>query len=103
MAFISIGLIIASFMTQFEGFNVIVNFFVMPLFFLSGAMTPISNFPIIIQYISYLSPLTYGIDIMRYALLGEAIMPISLSLLALSLFTGALVFLAAYFFEKSEI
>ncbi len=103
MVFISIGLIFASIIEQFEGFNVIVNFFIFPLFFLSGAVTPIENFPVFVQVLSYLSPLTYGIDIMRYSLTGYSLLPLYISFPVLLFFSIFFVLLAAKMFERSEV
>ena len=69
--FISLGLLIASMINNIEGFQVIVNFLVMPMFFLSGAIFPIgSATPLWMQIISAIDPLTYGVAGMRAALLG---------------------------------
>jgi len=101
--FISIGLIIASIMDQQEGFQLIVNFFIFPLFFLSGALTPITNFPEPIQILSYLSPLTYGIDVMRFALTGYSLMPVLISLPILLVSAITFVLASAYIFDKTEV
>ena len=56
------GILIASFMKSFEGFNVVMNFIIMPMFFLSGAMYPVKLLPIFMQGFTVINPLTYGID-----------------------------------------
>lgn len=68
--FISIGLIIASYVNNIEGFQVIINFLVLPLFFLSGALFPLTNAPLWMKAISAIDPLRYGVDGMRGALIG---------------------------------
>jgi ABC-2 type transport system permease protein len=69
--FVSIGLLIASSINNVEGFQVIVNFLIMPLFFLSGAIFPIgSTAPIWMQGLADIDPLKYGVDGMRAALIG---------------------------------
>ncbi len=71
--FVSIGLLIASSINNIEGFQVIVNFLVMPLFFLSGAIFPIGpTTPLWMRAISAIDPLSYGVNGMRAALLGTA-------------------------------
>ena len=70
--FISVGLIIASSINNIEGFQVIVNFFILPLFFLSGALFPFTDAPLWMKVVSNLDPLRYGVDGMRSALIGAA-------------------------------
>ena len=101
-AFIGVGLIFASRMKDPQGFNIIMNFLILPLFFLSGAIFPLSNLPAAAQYISYADPLTYGVDGMRAALIGASFLPIWTDFLVLLAFSGVMLFLGAYFFEKSE-
>jgi ABC-2 type transport system permease protein len=56
--FIGLGLVIASRMRDMQGFNIIMNFVIFPLFFLSGALTPLNNLPLAVRFISHLDPLT---------------------------------------------
>ncbi|RMG71096.1 MAG: ABC transporter [Nitrospirae bacterium] len=61
----SIGIFIATFYSSFESFSVIMNFIVMPMFFLSGAMYPVHSMPQILKIISKINPLTYGVDALK--------------------------------------
>jgi ABC-2 type transport system permease protein len=70
LAMTSVGLIIASRMTSFEGFGTIMNFVVMPLFFLSGAMFDTSRVPTFMRGLIAINPLTYGVDALRSTVLG---------------------------------
>jgi ABC-2 type transport system permease protein len=101
-AFIGAGLIFASKMKDPQGFNLIVNFFIFPLFFLSGALFPLQNLPGPLQAISYADPLTYGVDGMRGALIGVSFLPLWIDFIVLLALSGLMIFLGAYFFEKSE-
>jgi ABC-2 type transport system permease protein len=101
-AFIGVGLIFASKMKDPQGFNLIVNFLIFPLFFLSGALFPLQNLPGPVQAISYADPLTYGVDGMRAALIGVSFLPIWVDFLVLLAASAAMIFLGAYFFDKSE-
>lgn len=101
-AFIGLGLIFASRMKDPQGFNIIMNFLILPLFFLSGAIFPLANLPAAAQYIAYADPLTYGVDGMRAALIGVSFLPIWIDFLVLLGVSSLMLFLGAYFFEKSE-
>jgi ABC-2 type transport system permease protein len=61
----SLGILIASRMTSFEGFGTINNFLVMPLFFLSGALYPIDRVPAWLKPLIYVNPVTYSVNLLR--------------------------------------
>lgn len=100
--FIGVGLIIASKMRDMQGFQLVVNFLVLPLVFLSGALFPLDNLPEFIRIVAFLNPITYGVDGMRAALIGVSTLPILYDFIALIIFSSITVFLGAYFFEKGE-
>ncbi|MCD6371214.1 MAG: ABC transporter permease [Candidatus Aenigmarchaeota archaeon] len=100
--FIGLGLIFASKMKDIHGFSLIMNFVTSPLFFLSGALFPLKNLPTWIRYISYLDPLTYGVDGLRGVLIGVSLFSVPFNLTVLIGFSAVMIFLGAYFFEKSE-
>lgn len=66
----AVGLIIGSFMTSPEGFQLIITFVIFPLFFLSGALFPLNNLPSYLGTLTILNPLTYIVDILRGLLVG---------------------------------
>ncbi|MCJ7565203.1 MAG: ABC transporter permease [Candidatus Aminicenantes bacterium] len=100
--FIGLGLIFASKMKDMQGFGLIVNFIIFPLFFLSGALYPLNNLPVFVRVLSYIDPLTYGIDGLRGSMINVASHPILLNLALMAAFSLVMLFLGAYFFEKSE-
>lgn len=102
VTFISLGLIFATKMKDMEGFSLIMNFVTFPLFFLSGALYPIESLPEFIRFVSYIDPLTYGIDGMRGLLIGTSTFPIITDLAAIAGFSIFMLFLGAWLFEKSE-
>ncbi|MEM5871437.1 MAG: ABC transporter permease [Candidatus Aenigmatarchaeota archaeon] len=100
--FIGLGLAFASKMKDMQGFNLIMNFIIFPLFFLSGAIFPIDNLPTSIKIISLIDPLTYGIDGLRFSLIGFSMFNIIINLFALICFSVFFASLGTYLFEKSE-
>lgn len=102
MTFIGLGLIFASRMRDMQGFNIVMNFVIFPIFFLSGALFPLKSFPGWVRVISGLDPLTYGVDGLRAALLGKSDLPLLLDLGILSVCALLAVMVGAWFFEKSE-
>jgi ABC-2 type transport system permease protein len=60
------GIVLATFYESYESFSVIMNFIIMPMFFLSGAMYPVRLLPEILKIVSKINPLTYGIDAIKH-------------------------------------
>jgi ABC-2 type transport system permease protein len=100
--FIGLGLVFASRMRDMQGFGIVMNFIIFPFFFLSGALTPLENFPWFIRALSYADPLTYGVDGLRAALIGHSSLPVAIDLAVMIGFALVMLFLGAYFFERSE-
>lgn len=67
-SFVSLGIAFASRMTDPHGFQLIMNFLIMPVFFLSGALFPLEGLPLWLSTLTYVNPLTYGVDGLRWAL-----------------------------------
>ena len=101
--FIGLGLAFASKMKDMSGFSLIMNFLIFPLFFLSGALFPLDRFPPAIRFLSYLNPLTYGVDGLRYSLIGVSTFPPALDFIVLAVSCAAMLGLGAYLFETSEV
>jgi len=102
LTFISLGLSFASNMRDAQGFELIINFVMFPLFFLSGAVSPITNLPIAIRILSYLNPLTYAVDGIRASLIGVSLFPLIVDILVCIASSTIMVSIAAYFFDRSE-
>ena len=66
-AITSLGVSVAARMRSMQGFQMIMNFLVMPMYFLSGAMFPTTSpgFPAWMQALTTVDPLTYGVDALR--------------------------------------
>ena len=72
LGLVSVGLIIASSIGSLESFGAIQSFINLPLFFLSGALFPLtgSNTPEWLRIASRVNPLTYGVDALKQTILG---------------------------------
>lgn len=69
-AFAALGTAIGSVLKDMQGFQIVMNFLVMPIFFLSGALFPLSNLPKALTALTSLDPLSYGINGLRAALIN---------------------------------
>lgn len=103
LLFTALGTAIASTLEDFQGFQLIMNFLVMPLFFLSGALFPIQLAPDFLQIIAKLNPLAFGIDGLRDTLTGVTNFGLSTDLIVLGILTTFLCVLGAYLFSKIQI
>ena len=96
----SLGIVIAARMTSFEGFGVISNFVIMPMFFLSGAMFPIDNLPHWINFVIRLNPLTYGVDLLRWNTLGIKTFALYIDFMFLAVFSIIMLGIGVFEFSK---
>jgi ABC-2 type transport system permease protein len=101
--FTALGTAIASVLTDFQGFQFIMNLLVMPVFFLSGAMFPLSNLPKALAILTGLDPLSYGVDGLRHALLGAGHFGLTTDLAVLSVGAAVLLALASYLFSRMQV
>ena len=72
LLFTALGTGVACLLEDFQGFQLIMNFLIMPLFFLSGALFPLEGAPAALSLIAKVDPLAYGIDALRGVLLGSS-------------------------------
>lgn len=104
VGFIGLGIALASRIESHEGFQMVMSFLTMPLLLLSGAFFPISNLPDWLKTLIYLNPLTYGIEAIRWFLLGPQTteIPITMSLAVITLFALAMVAIGGWLFGKMQ-
>ena len=103
LVFSALGIMVASLLKDMQGFQLIMNFLVMPLFFLSGALFPLNNVPPALLLVAKFDPLSYGVDALRYFLIGEHTFSITLDIGVLVGVTALFLALGSYFFSKIEV
>jgi len=103
LLFTSIGTMIASLLDDMQGFQLIMNFLIMPMFFLSGALFPLQDAPATLSIIARLNPLSYGIDALRDLLINTSSYGLSVDIMALSGTTLLFLWLGTHFFKKIQI
>jgi ABC-2 type transport system permease protein len=102
LGFVGLGLAIASRIEDPIAFPLVVNFVIMPLFFTSGAIFPISTAPEWLRSIAYINPVTYGVDGLRGSITGVSEFPLWLNFTVLAIFSLAMILLGAYLFKKMQ-
>ena len=103
LLFTSVGTAIASVLEDMQGFGLIVNFFIMPIFFLSGALFPLQGLPEVVAFLAKIDPLTYGVDAIRGVLVGGNFFSLGTDALVLVIVTASFVLIGSYLFGKIEI
>jgi ABC-2 type transport system permease protein len=105
LIFSSIGTIIGSILDDMQAFSLIINFLVMPMFFLSGALFTLSGLPNWLSFISRIDPLTYGVDALRVLLADIGHTDLGLGTDTIVLIAVAVVcsLIGGYFFNEIQI
>jgi len=100
--FTAFGTAIASHLNDMNAFPLIINFIIMPLFFLSGALFPVNDLPSGLNFVIRINPLSYGVDGVRGALSTSAF---GLGLDFVVMLGGIIIitFLGSYLFSKIEV
>lgn len=101
--FTALGTAIASQLEDMQGFQLIMNFLVMPLFFLSGALFPLDGLPAVLVLITKFDPLSYGIDAFRILLSGSGHYGLTMDISVLMVITLIFLSVGSYLFSKVQI
>lgn len=102
IVFAALGTGIGSILQDMQGFQLVMNFLVLPIFFLSGALYPLSNLPKAMAVIVRIDPLTYGVDGLRGALVSTWQFSAALDIVVLAAIACLFLGTGAYLFSKIE-
>lgn len=103
VVFASLGTAIGSLLRDMQGFQMVMNFLVMPMFFLSGALYPLNGLPGVLTVATHADPLTYGVDGLRGALIGESHFGLPLDLAVLGVVATLFVAFGGWAFSRIQI
>jgi ABC-2 type transport system permease protein len=103
LLFTSFGTALASKLEDMQGFQLIMSFLVMPLYFLSGAIFPLEGVPKGLAIAAKIDPLAYGIDAFRALLINVHHFALATDLIVLCIITLFFLFLGSWFFSKIQI
>ncbi len=99
-AFVALGIGLAARLRRLESFRLIAALVTVPLYLFSGIFYPVSTLPEPMRVLAYANPLTYGVDLFRYGLLGVHELPLAVSGAALAVLTGVATGRAVAAFER---
>jgi ABC-2 type transport system permease protein len=99
----SIGTAIGSILEDVQGFQLIMNFLVTPLFFFSNALFPVDGLPAPLRLLVHLNPLSYGIDGLRGALGPAFLFGQAIDFVILGGITAILLALGSFLFSRIQL
>jgi ABC-2 type transport system permease protein len=100
--FTALGVSIGASLENMQGFQLVMTFLVMPVYFLSGALFPLNNLPKVLGALTIVDPLSYGVDGLRAALSGQSHFGMTIDLVVLAAVAAALLGIGAWRFSKIE-
>jgi len=103
LLFTALGTAIASVLEDMQAFPLIMNFIIMPLFFLSGALFPLQGLPKAIGVVASCNPLSYGVDGLRGTLVNGVQFGLNVDFMVLGAVTVILLLIGSYLFSKIEV
>jgi len=103
LLFTALGTAIASRLEDMQAFPLIMNFIIMPIFFLSGALFPLQGLSPVLTTITRINPLSYCVDGLRGTLVGTYQFGIGLDLLIVALVSLVILAIGSYAFSKIEV
>src|SRR5262245_34186780 len=103
VVFSALATAIGSSIKEMQGFQLVMNFLVMPLWFLSGALYPLAGLPIALAVLTRVDPLTYGIDGVRGTMIGATHFGVGLDVAVLAGVGVLFVAAGAWRFSKLEV
>jgi len=103
IVFAALGTIIGSALKDMQGFQLVMNFLVMPIFFLSGALYPLSSLPPALTFLTRLDPLSYGVDGLRGAFIGQWHFGVATDLAVLVTLAALFLALGARAFSRIQV
>jgi ABC-2 type transport system permease protein len=103
LAVTSLGLAIGSLMESPEGFGLISSFVIFPLFFLSGALFPLTKLPLWLKIIVIINPVSYAVDALRTVLLGISNYGLVLDMTVLIVFAVVTIMIGTWAFNRLKL
>jgi ABC-2 type transport system permease protein len=101
--FTAFGTAMGARIRDMQGFQLIMNFIIMPVFFLSGALFPLAGLPAVMYWIVRINPLAYGVDALRGLLINASHFGLGPDLAVLVVVAAAILSLGAYLFRTIEV
>jgi ABC-2 type transport system permease protein len=100
----AIGGLIAVWSKSIDNFAVIMNFFIFPVFFLSGALYPVKQLPDYLHYIVAVNPFSYGVDLLKHAVPNVSTdFSVTTDIIVLISFSTVAILIACWRFSRESV
>jgi ABC-2 type transport system permease protein len=103
ITFTALGTAIACLIEDTQGFQLIMNFLVMPTFFLSGALFPLQSLPKALTFLCAVNPLVYGVDALRGVLTDGGHMGLITDSIILVFIAAGILGIGSYLFRRIQV
>jgi ABC-2 type transport system permease protein len=103
IVFGALGTAIGSVLQDIQGFQLVMSFLVMPIFFLSGAIFPLTDLPQVLTVLTRADGLSYGVDGLRGAFIGNPLFGFTLDLTVLSVSAVVLLAIGGRLFSRIQL
>jgi ABC-2 type transport system permease protein len=103
IVFAGLGMAIGSMLQDIQGMQLIMNFVVLPIYFLSGALFPLEGLPSVLNFLTRIDPLSYGVDGLRSVLIGSSHFAPEVSFAVLGIAAVVFVAFGSYSFSKIQL
>ena len=99
-SFMALGIVLAGRLRSLESFRLLSALVTLPLYFLSGIFYPVATLPTPTRWLTRLNPLAYGVDLLRYGVVGVHEIPLGLATAVLLVLAAAATALAVVCFDR---
>lgn len=99
--FAGFGLLLASLFRTARAYQQVQGFLMLGVYFLSGAFFPVTNLPTIMKYVTYINPLTYGVDFVRWSLTGLYEINLLVDISVVFFFSITVIVYGSYLFDRN--
>lgn len=100
LACAGLGMLAASFSRSLDNFAGIMNFVIFPVFFLSGSLYPVRELPVLLYWVAAANPYSYGVDLLKHALLPGAEFPAGADIAVLAAAASGAAGIASWRFSR---
>ncbi|HEX4918618.1 MAG TPA: ABC transporter permease [Limnobacter sp.] len=101
LACAALGVMCGTFAKSIDGFAVMMNFVIFPVFFFSGALYPVEPMPTLARWVAQLNPFSYAVDVLRAAFSSHPEFSSGLNVTVLVCSTLLMLSVATWRFSRS--
>ncbi len=98
-----LGMLVAAWTSNLDNYAGMMNFFIFPVFFLSGSLYPVERLPAALKFAAAANPYTHGVDLLRHATNTGPAFSRATDLAVIIVFSVAAITVAAARFSAADV